>query len=128
ILGRRYGKPLTSRFSATHSEYRHAETCGLRIAAWTLRTDREGPEQSFLDEIRTFHVVPEFTSSEDLQGQMTERLKEIAAEDLAPWCKFGNLIFRATEVTDRGETLSVIAQIRSQDVAHALEELRSDKF
>ena len=25
ILGRRYGKPLKTRFSATHAEYRHAE-------------------------------------------------------------------------------------------------------
>src|SRR5262245_29248143 len=31
ILGRRYGKPLASRFSATHAEYLHAEKHGLRI-------------------------------------------------------------------------------------------------
>lgn len=33
ILGRRYGKPLPSRYSATHSEYLHAERHGLRICA-----------------------------------------------------------------------------------------------
>jgi hypothetical protein len=58
ILGRRYGKPLTSRFSATHTEYLHAEKCGLRIAVWALRTDdREGHEQasSTRSECSTLH-------------------------------------------------------------------------
>lgn len=32
ILGRRYGKPLPTRYSATHAEYLHAERSGLRIA------------------------------------------------------------------------------------------------
>src|SRR5438132_9224283 len=35
ILGRRYGKPLKSRFSATHAEYLHAEKHALRMAVWT---------------------------------------------------------------------------------------------
>jgi hypothetical protein len=127
ILGRRYGKPLPSRFSATHAEYLHAEKQGLRLAAWTLKTeDREGHEQSFLDEIRTFHVVPEFISADDLQAQVDDRLRGIAAEDLAPWCKLGNLVFRATEVADRGNEISVIGRIRSDEVAHALEGLRGE--
>jgi Domain of unknown function (DUF4062) len=43
ILGKRYGKPLKSRFSPTHAEYRHAERHALRMAVWTLDTnDREG--------------------------------------------------------------------------------------
>ncbi len=29
VLGQRYGKPLPSRFSATHAEYLHAEERGL---------------------------------------------------------------------------------------------------
>jgi hypothetical protein len=57
ILGRRYGKPLKSRYSPTHGEFRHAEKHALRMAVWTLATDeREGPQQSFLDEVRTFYV------------------------------------------------------------------------
>jgi hypothetical protein len=32
ILGPRYGKPLPTRFSATHTEYLHAEKSGLRMA------------------------------------------------------------------------------------------------
>jgi hypothetical protein len=46
ILGRRYGKPLPSRFSATHTEYLHAEKSGLRIATWCSNADdREGHEK-----------------------------------------------------------------------------------
>lgn len=128
ILGLRYGKPLPSRFSATHAEYLHAEKRGLRIAVWTLKTDsREGPQQSFLEEVRTFHVVPEYSSAEDLQAQVEDRLKAIAAEDLAPWCKLGNVVFRATEVADRGGELSVIARIRNDEAAHALEALRGER-
>ena len=42
ILGRRYGKPLKSRFSATHAEYLHAEKHALRMAVWTAAAaDRE---------------------------------------------------------------------------------------
>ena len=59
ILGQRYGRPLPTRFSATHTEFQHAEQQGLRMAVWALDTQlREGPQQSFLDEIRAFHVVP----------------------------------------------------------------------
>lgn len=128
ILARRYGKPLPSRFSATHSEYLHAEKSGLRIATWAAKVgDREGHEQSFLDEIRTFHVVPEFGSPEVLQEQIEERLRTIAAEDLAPWCKLGSVVFRATEVADSGAEVMVMARVRSDEVAHALEALRGER-
>ena len=64
ILGRRYGKPLKSRYSATHAEYLHAEKHALRMAVWTLAApDREGHEQSFLEEVRTFYVAPEFRTA-----------------------------------------------------------------
>ena len=44
ILGERYGRPLPTRFSATHTELLHAEQHGLRMAVWALDTrDREGP-------------------------------------------------------------------------------------
>jgi len=129
ILGRRYGKPLPTRFSATHTEYLHAEKSGLRIAVWCSKTtDREGHEEAFLKEVRTFHVVPAFISPADLGAQVEERLRGIAAEDLAPWCKLGNILFRASEVTDAAGELHVTARIRSDEVAHALEALRGDRL
>lgn len=129
ILGRRYGKPLPTRYSATHAEYLHAERSALRIASWCLRADdREGHEQAFLEEIRTFHVVPEFTSPDDLRAQIEDRLRAIAAEDLAPWCKLGNVVFRAAEVSDAGGEMQVLARVRSDEVAHALEALRPERM
>lgn len=128
IVGRRYGKPLPSRYSATHAEYLHAERHGLRICAWALQADdREGHQQSFLDEIRVFHVVPTFRSSEELKTQIQERLRAIAAEDLAPWCKLGSIVFRATEVVDAGDRITVTARARADNVAHALEALRGER-
>ena len=39
LLGARYGKPLPTRFSATHTEFRHAEKQGSRIAIWAKHTN-----------------------------------------------------------------------------------------
>lgn len=124
LLGRRYGRPLPTRFSATHAEYRHAESWGLRVALWTTDSDeREGPQQSFFEEVRIFHVVPPFSSPDDLRRQIEDRLRSIAAEDLAPWVKLGNIIFRAREVAYQSEQVDVQARVQSDEVAHALEEL-----
>ena len=124
ILGRRYGRPLRTRFSATHTEFRHAEQQGLRMAVWALDTqDREGPQQAFLDEVRAFHVAPAFQSRADLERQVSERLRTIAAEDLAPWTKLGSILFRASEVMHDGNQIAVTARVQSDDVAHALETL-----
>ena len=129
ILGKRYGKPLKSRFSATHAEYLHAEKHALRMAVWTSSApDREGHEQAFLDEVRTFHVVPSFRTADDLQRQVEDRMRGIAAEDLAPWCKLGNVVFRAMEVEDRGAVIHVAARVKDDAVARALEEARGDRF
>ena len=129
ILGRRYGKLLSTRFSATHTEFRHAEQQGLRIAVWALDTqEREGPQESFLDEVRTFHVVPVFRSHADLKRQVGERLRSIAAEDLAPWTKLSFIVFRANKVTHAGNEIAVKARVQSDEVAHALEAMVQDDF
>src|SRR5258708_21172203 len=97
-MGRRYGKPLKSRFSGTHVEYLHAEKHALRMAVWTSSApEREGHEQSFLDEVRTFHVVPAFGTADDLQRQVEDRRRGIAAADPAPWCKLGDVGVPAVE-------------------------------
>jgi len=128
IIGRKYGRPLKSRYSATHTEYLYAEKSGLRIGIWCLDVhDREGHEESFLNEVRAFHVVPAFSSPDDLRAQIEERLRAIGAEDLAPWCKLGNVVFRASEVADSGAEIHVTARVRSDEVAHALEALRGER-
>ena len=90
------------------------------MAVWALATQhREGPQQSFLDEVRAFHVVPAFRSPADLKRQVSERLRGIAAEDLAPWTKLGSIVFRATKVVHAGNKIAVTARVQSDDVAHA---------
>ena len=129
ILGERYGALLPTRYSATHTEFRHAERHGLRMAVWALRTqDREGPQQSFLDEARTFYVVPAFGAATDLRAQVSERLRTIAAEDLAPWSKFGSIVFRSTKVTHDSRRIAVEARVQSDEVAHALEGMAPGDF
>lgn len=122
ILGERYGTPVPpGRFSATHAEYLHAEQRGLRIAIWTLPTEqREGHQQSFLNAVRAFYVVPTAT---DLERQVRERLRDIAAEDLSPWAKLGPIVFRASKVKHAEDEITVTARVHSDDVAHALEAL-----
>jgi len=55
-------------------------------------------------------------------------MRAIAAEDLAPWCKLGNVVFRAMEVEDRGDVVHVTARVKDDAVARALEEARGDRF
>ena len=99
------------------------------MAVWALATQRrEGPQQSFLDEVRAFHVVPAFRSPADLERQVGERLRGIAAEDLAPWTKLGSIVFRATKVVHAGNEVTVTARVHSDDVAHALETAAPNDF
>lgn len=129
ILGERYGAVLRTRYSATHTEFHHAEQKGLRMAVWALRTgDREGPQQSFLEEARTFYVVPGFGAAADLRAQVSERLRTIAAEDLAPWSKLGSIVFRATKVTHDSQRIAVEARVQGDEVAHALEGMALGDF
>jgi hypothetical protein len=55
-------------------------------------------------------------------------MRVIAAEDLAPWCKLGNIVFRAMEIEDRGDAIQVKARVRNDSVARAIEDKRGDKF
>lgn len=129
ILGRRYGRQLPSRFSATHAEYLTAEERGLRVAIWAKDvTDREGHEQAFLDEVRTFHTTGRFETGEELARDVERRLRRIAAEDLAPWVKLGALVFRARRITERAGRTEVIARVRDPAVLTRLEAIRPDAF
>jgi len=129
ILARRYGRPLPTRFSATHTEYRHAEEKGLRIAVWVSdASDREGHEQSFVDDVRTFHVAPTYRSVDDLKRQVDMRLRRIASEELTPWCKLGSTVFRARRIIHRRDEIRVEAVVRSDEVAHALDGMQPDKW
>lgn len=128
ILGQRYGRLLPTRFSATHTEYLFAEERGLRISVYPIDVaDREGREQAFLEEVWQFHTAPT-VSSADLPAAVVRRCERVAAEDLSPWCKLGNVVFRASSVTETREEIVVTARVRSKDATHTLDETASDRW
>jgi hypothetical protein len=121
LLGARYGRPLADRYSATHQEFLEAERSGLRTSVWAQEDiEREGPQQSFLEEVRAFGVTGGYRTPQELQRRVEERLRALAAEDLSPWVKLGGLVFRAREIRERSGTVVVRAVVRDQDVIAAL--------
>lgn len=129
VLGRAYGRLMKSRRSATHEEYREAERRGLRIRAFARADeDLQGDQVSFLDEIRQFHVTGSYTDPGDLAAGVEAGLRWIAAEELAPWCKVGDAVFRARSVEDDGARITVRAAVQDGAVVAALEDLRGSKW
>ncbi|MDX6254232.1 MAG: hypothetical protein QOJ11_566 [Frankiales bacterium] len=125
ILDRAYGNLLPSRLSATHEEYREAEAIGLRVSVWVhAGEERQGDQLSFVNEVRQFHTTGNYTNTADLVARVTARLGKMAAEDLSPWCKLGNAIFRAHSVVDDGKTIAISATVTDAGVVSALEALR----
>jgi hypothetical protein len=47
----------------------------------------------------------------------------MAAEDLAPWVKLGDLVLRAETIRDSGRELTLTCRVRDRAVGHALEQL-----
>ncbi len=125
ILGREYGRMLPSRKSATHEEYRRAEAAGLRISAWVhADEDFQGDQLGFVEEIRLFHVTGRYSSADELAERVAARLTHMAEEDVSPWCKLGDTVFRARRIIDSGGRLTVHATIAGPTVAAAVEGLR----
>jgi hypothetical protein len=129
ILGRAYGKLLPSRLSATHEEYRVAERHGLRISAWVKTGDDwQGDQRSFVQEVRLFHTTGQFTGAENLAQGVRSRLSRIAAEDLSPWVKLGDVIFRAHRIENDGTHVILAAFVHDPVVVATLEGMRSGLF
>jgi hypothetical protein len=126
LLGARYGRPLQDRYSATHSEFLEAERNGIRTSVWAQQAvEREGPQQSFVDAVQTFQVTGSYTSPEDLTRSLEQRLKTIAGEDLSPWVKLGNVLFRASEIQEESGSATVTATVRDPAVVSALRALEN---
>ncbi len=127
ILGPRYGRLLRSRRSATNEEYREAENAGMRVSVWTSRDEaREADQQTFVNEVQQFHTTGRFGSPQELADGVRRAITRIAAEEMSPWCKLGHVIFRAREVRDSGDRISVEAIVKDREVAKALEGMRGD--
>lgn len=125
ILGRTYGRLLPSRLSATHEEYREAERRGLRISVWVHASeDFQGDQRTFVDEVRQFHTTGSYGSPNDLASGITARLSRIAAEELSPWCKLDDIVFRARRISDTGSAITIEATVTDPAAVAALESLR----
>lgn len=129
ILGEHYGRMLSSRFSATHEEYQTAEHGGLRISVWTSADENwDGHQEAFIQEVRTFHVTGSFTDHDHLARGVADRLRVIAAEELSPWCKLGNLVFRAKQIVVSSNQLRVAAHVRDAQIGDSLEAMRTGSW
>ncbi|MCY3923355.1 MAG: DUF4062 domain-containing protein [Chloroflexi bacterium] len=124
ILGQRYGKPDSTRYSPTHAEYNEAIDSGLRISVWATRDEMDGPQTGFLAAVRTFHTTGSYSTPQELGEGVARRLRELAAASCSPWCKVGPVLFRARSHVDDGEKIKVEAVVRSDDIVAELEKLR----
>jgi hypothetical protein len=132
LLGDAYGSMLATDpyagFSATHAEYLEARRQGKRISFWVRGggETREGHARNFLTEVQLFHVTGSFSGESNLLRNVERRLREIAAEDLAPWVKLGDAIIRATLVRVSPNAITVQARVHDTSVLRGLVELAGD--
>jgi hypothetical protein len=126
LMGARYGKRLAPRpYSATHLEFLQAQEHGLKISVWVdTSAELDGPQHDFIEDIRGFFTTGSYGGLTELESGIADRLTQIAAEDLAPWCKLGPAMFRAQRLSDDGKKIRVAALIKDPDVRMAIERMR----
>ncbi|TDS80332.1 DUF4062 domain-containing protein [Amnibacterium kyonggiense] len=127
IFTERYGVRLPSGYSATHAEFSEAETVGARIALFIRGLggpDMDGPQRDLIAGAQNLYTTSSFTSVEELQRRVSQRLREIATEDLTPWVRIGRVVVRARELTTDGSTTTVVTEVRSNAVHAELVQYR----
>ncbi len=126
IIADRYGRMLPSGRSPTHEEYLEARRRGLRIAVWVAADDgdRQGNARDFVAELQVFYTTGTYTTVPSLTRSVDERIREIAAEENAPWVKLDGIVFRANSIEDNGRQVTITAQTRDRVVANAIQALR----
>jgi len=128
VLGDEYGTMLATGFSPTHAEYLEARRLGRHITFWARgdASNRAGHARNFLSEVQAFQVTGSYDDADDLVVSVLARLREMAAEDLAPWVKVGDIIVRAESITDSGSKVRIEARVRGPEVVRALQALAPD--
>jgi uncharacterized protein DUF4062 len=131
ILNELYGRQMPPEgFSATELEYMRARERGKRVNVWVAENApaREGHLSRFINErLRVFITTESFSDTADLARRVRRRLTELAAEDLSPWVKVDELVFRADEIDDRGSSLAIRARLDSE-LLHRLETIRDEQY
>jgi hypothetical protein len=121
VFGPRYGVPLSSRYSATEAEFLEAESRGLRMALFVQEP------ADFVGGMRNAYTTSPWSESGDLAERVRRRLIQIASEDLAPWVRLGNLVFRVREIEHNGSDVRLVADIRSPAMHVAIQDIAANR-
>lgn len=130
MWGPRYGVRMPDGYSATHAEYREAERNGLRLCLFVhgeATGEMDGAQRDLIQGARNLYTTSSWNDPADLQQRVLRRLKDLAAEELAPWVRIGRTLFRAREITSDGRTISITADVRSNAVHAELVRLRDSR-
>lgn len=130
MWGPRYGIRMPNGYSATHAEYQEAERNGLRLCLFVhgeASGEMDGAQRDLIQGVRNLYTTSSWTDPVDLQMRTIQRLRDLAAEELAPWVRVGRALFRAREITSDGRTISIAADVRSDAVHAELVRLRDGR-
>jgi hypothetical protein len=128
VLGSRYGVALATGYSATHAEYVEAERSGLRMALFVQEgVAMEGPQQDLVAGARNSYTTSPWSSLEELERRVASRLREIAAEAVAPWVRIGRLVLRADGLRVESGRVTVRATVRDRTVFAELRQMADRK-
>lgn len=130
LFGPRYGVRMGDGYSATHAELNEAEVEGLRLCLFVhgeSSGDMDGAQRDLIAGVRNLYVTGTWSTPENLGSAVARRLTDLAAEELAPWVRLGRLLFRATSITNDGNTVTLDATVRSREVHSELIRLRDGR-
>jgi len=130
LFGPRYGVRMGDGYSATEAEFREAERNGLRLMLMVNGADTgsmDGAQRDLIAGVRNLYTTSSWSTPADLEARLGRRLMDLAAEELAPWVRVGRVVIRARELHDAGDTVTVVAEIRSDAVHAELVKMRDQR-
>lgn len=128
MWGPRYGVRMADGYSATHAEFLEAERQGLRLCLFVQAVgDFDGQQRDLVSGARNLYTTSTWSDADDLRRRVTRRLRDLAAEELAPWVRVGRAVFRAREITNNGRTVTIDAWVHSNAVHAELARLRDQR-
>lgn len=123
LFGERYGVRLASGYSATEMEFREAQQCGSRLCVFVNGvngTTMDGAQRDLVGSVRNAYTTSTWSTPDDLHGRIVRRLTDLAAEELEPWVRVGDVLFRARKIRDNGAEATVTATIRNPAIISEL--------
>lgn len=130
LFGPVYGVPLPDGFSATEAEFNEAQERGLRLITLVQSVDRaevEGRQQRFIAGLRNILTTAPYVTPNEITSTVTRRLREIAAEQLAPWVKLDDAVVRATSIRETGNQVVIVSRVLDPRIRARVERLRDQR-